>query len=240
MSQIPNVPERPMSWPTDGTDATTEKTADPPYPDAESAELVHARQRLLQENLILMWGVVRREQEALERLHDQFGGSVLGVCTRILHDQAEAEEVAADVFWELWERPYRYNPRRGSLLTYLMLLTRSRAIDRLRSRGRLHANIVHRDLNDGADEASGDTSNESSPPMESMALQELRRDVHAELKKLPEEQREAIELCFFHGLSHQQAADALNVPLGTIKTRIRQGLIRLREALPRMKEGVIR
>jgi RNA polymerase sigma-70 factor (ECF subfamily) len=147
---------------------------------------------------------------------------VLALCRRILADPTEAEDAALDSFVQLWERSDRYDPSRASPLTYLLTIARSRAIDRLRARRR---GLVPVDWTDETLPVPG-----SSPPSAyDAALEtEQRERVQAALRALGERERRAVELSFYHGLSHREIAERLVLPLGTVKTRIRQGLIRLR------------
>ena len=175
----------------------------------------------------LLDGMSAGDTRALERLYGLFSGLVHGLALRILLDPAEAEEVTQDVFLYLWQQPRRFDPTRGNLTSYLAALTRSRSIDRLRARdsqGRRQQGLA---LEAGATAAR----DESADPLENMLLGERRRRVQAGLAALPEEQQQALEIAYFEGLSHVEIAARLGIPLGTVKTRIRQGMIRLRAAM---------
>jgi RNA polymerase sigma-70 factor (ECF subfamily) len=164
------------------------------------------------------------EQEAFTRLYDATSGAVYGLALRILRDSAEAEEVALDVFLQVWRDAGRYDPARGSPLTWLLLLTRSRAIDRLRARGPVRRAETALDEGDGpADAAHG--------PGEASWVAQQGAIVRRALAELPVEQRLAIELAFFEGLTHVEISERLSLPVGTTKTRIRLGMTKLREAL---------
>jgi RNA polymerase sigma-70 factor (ECF subfamily) len=159
---------------------------------------------------------------ALERLYRRYGPAVLALCRRILGDPTEAEDAALDSFVQVWERSDRYDPSRASPLTYLMTIARSRAIDRLRARRRAPVPV------DWTDEAwpAGESSRQD--PYDAALAAERRERVQAALRALGERERRAVELSFYDGLSHREIAERLVLPLGTVKTRIRQGLIRLR------------
>ncbi len=171
----------------------------------------------------LMERVAARDPAALRRLFDRHASLVLALIVRILHDRAEAEEVMVDVFWELWDRSGRYDATRGSPLTYLTTLARSRAIDRRRSRGR--AASVDRDA------AAPAAAPLSHQPESGAVADENRALVKRALLSLDSAQREMIEYAFYDGLTHTEIAEKLGKPLGTVKTHIRQGLIRLRQSL---------
>jgi len=173
----------------------------------------------------LMDAVAARDQRALASLYDRHSGAVFGLCLRILREREEAEEATCDVFIELWNRSSRFDRDRGHPLAYLLNLARSRAIDRLRSRGRRNRLIVVRD-----EAESHDTPSPSSPLADTMTAEMRSRLEHA-LSGLQPGQKRALELAYFDGMSHSEIATALNEPLGTVKTRIRQGLLRMRETL---------
>ena len=174
--------------------------------------------------------VVRRMAEgdgqALATLYDRHSRVTFSLALRILAEPLEAEEVVQDVFAQAWRQASRFDRSRGAVVAWLLMMTRSRAIDRLRARrGQPPLEGDHPSaLRDAADTA---------PPVDLALLtaDDLVR-VRAALDALPEAQRMAIELAFHEGLTHTEVAERLEQPLGTIKTRIRVGLLRLRAALP--------
>ena len=155
-----------------------------------------------------------------------------GLALRILGDAGAAEEVTADVYLQIWRRAVTYDPARGAPLGWLLTLARSRAIDRLRT------GATRRMRTERLRHAMAMPSNESGPE-ERSALSERRRLVRAALGRLPAEQRRTIELAFFAGLSHGEIADDLRQPLGTVKTRIRLGMMRLRQTLAEAGKGAL-
>jgi RNA polymerase sigma-70 factor, ECF subfamily len=175
------------------------------------------------DDFALMEGIAARDASALQRMYDKHSPLVLALCIRVLHDRAEAEDVLVDVFWELWDRANRYDPRRGNPLTYLTTLARSRAIDRRRSKGRVHPVDL--------DATSPATAPASDSPESGIVAGENAVLVKKALLGLDPAQRQAIECAFYDGLSHTEIAEKLGKPLGTVKTYIRQGLIRLRQSL---------
>jgi RNA polymerase sigma-70 factor (ECF subfamily) len=187
-------------------------------------------------DLRLMESIKAGDAAALETLYARYARTVLGVCRRILGDPRDAEEAMLDAFAQIWEQGDRYDPGRASPLSYLMTVARSRAIDRARAVGR-----VGRWISDEDEGLLGDLDRDDpapAGPLSSLLSAESRGVVEAALGRLPADQREAVELAFFEGLSHREVADRLAAPLGTVKTRIRQGLIRLRDGLdPAAREG---
>jgi RNA polymerase sigma-70 factor (ECF subfamily) len=172
----------------------------------------------------LMEQLESRDPAALESLYDRYAGIVYTLAFRMLHDREEVDELLSDVFLELWLRADRYDPSRGAPITYIMTLARSRAIDRQRvvasrSRGRVVLDL----------EAEALCSNAN--PCELAVSTENVRRVRDALCSLDPLYREAVRLSFFDGLSHTQIAKQLDKPLGTVKTYVRQGLIRLRNSL---------
>ena len=171
--------------------------------------------------------IVRRvaegDQAAIAELYDRYRQVVFGLALRVLRDRGEAEEVHLDTFLQVWRTASRYDPGRGSVSAWLMTLTRSRAIDRLRARPR--PAMATEDLGAAAADAG------APGPEEAMEQVLRQRRVTRALSALSEPQQRAIALAYYRGLSHAEIAATLGVPLGTIKTRIRGGLRALRDSL---------
>jgi RNA polymerase sigma-70 factor (ECF subfamily) len=172
--------------------------------------------------------LARREAHALEVLYARYSAYVMGISLRILGSREEAEEVVQDVFWQLWNAGLEYDPARGRFSTWLFSVARFRCLDRLRRRGRGIERASEAELD--ATAAPNDQEGEAF-------LIERSKEVRAVLVKLPGEQRAAIELAFFHGLTHLEIAERTGDALGTVKSRIRRGLARLRDALPHLAGG---
>lgn len=192
------------------------------------SESVELEPLLTSDGSELLVAVRLGDRAAFRALYDRFGAELLALCERILHHRADAEDAVADVFWEVWKRRDRYDVARGPARPYLMTLARSRAIDRLRSqaaRPESRADAGRR-LTDQEELAAA-----APAPEESAAHGETRTRIIAALAQLDARQREAMELSYYEGLSHQQIADRLGAPLGTVKTHIRKGLMKLRYAL---------
>jgi RNA polymerase sigma-70 factor (ECF subfamily) len=172
---------------------------------------------------LLLARVAARDPEALAGLFDRHGAAVLGLLSRMLGRDGEAEEVLQEVFLWVWQHPLRYDPSRSGLRGWLLVLARSRALDVLRaSRSRRLREVGVALERPAALEPV---------PLEALEERERRRRIAAALGRLPPEQRQCIELAFFAGLSHSQVAARLSQPLGTVKSRIQLGMAKLRAAL---------
>jgi RNA polymerase sigma-70 factor, ECF subfamily len=166
------------------------------------------------------------DQSALGALYDESSRHVYGVALSVLRDPADAEEVTLDVYSQVWRSAAVYSSQRGSVVAWLLTLARSRAIDRLRSR----ANRQKRE--EPIEESQQQTfSTTGATPEEAAAAVQTRQRIQNALRGLPQDQREAVELAYFSGLTHSELAVHLRQPLGTIKTRIRMGMMKLRESL---------
>jgi RNA polymerase sigma-70 factor (ECF subfamily) len=180
---------------------------------------------------ILIEKVAAGDDSALASLYDSTSRMIFGLLLRILNNVAAAEEVLIDVYVQVWRQASSYDRRRGSPMAWLIMIARSRAIDRLRS-GR-----QEREREEPLSQISTDRSSAPSPE-EVAAASELSRLVRSALSALSPEQREVIELAYYSGLSHSEIAEKLRQPLGTVKTRIRLGMMKLREMLkPVLSEG---
>jgi RNA polymerase sigma-70 factor (ECF subfamily) len=172
--------------------------------------------------------IARGDEEALRALYDDVGPLVLGLASGVLKEETESEETLVDVFVQIWQQAERYDPARGSVVSWIAMLARTRAIDRRRRRARQQ--VVALSTQD--DRIGSHTPRETAPgPAEVFQAGEDRERIRQALDSLPAEQRRAIEAAFFGGLSHSDVARELGEPLGTIKTRIRAGLAALRRNL---------
>ena len=161
-------------------------------------------------------------QEALARLYDETSSVLNGLLLRILERPEDAEEVLLDVYMKAWKYAARYSEKRGSVQAWLMIMARNAAIDRIRQKRAQPKTLAFEP------EATPEPESTEASPEEQTAERERRRRVQIVLRELPPEQREVVELAFFGGLTHAELAEHLREPLGTIKSRIRMGLIRLR------------
>ncbi len=183
--------------------------------------------------------------DALGVLYDRFGPGAHAFARALVGGAAdEADDVTAAVFAQLWRSAARYDAARGSVAAWVTMVTRARALDHVRARKR-RVRLEERAADDAAGFAAAGSAptavplgGSGEPPDAAVERAEVARAVRGSLAALPEAQRRAIELAFFGGLSHADVAAALGQPLGTVKTRIRSGLQKLREALrPFLAEG---
>lgn len=172
----------------------------------------------------LIRAVAGGSEKALSELYDRYASSLLALAVRILRDPADAEEVLQEIFVHVWNRADRYDPARSSVSTWLVLIARSRAIDRLRSR-----KVSERTTTAAQQESS---SNHTSPEGASnVFVHERRKRLREEMKKLPQEQSEVLELAFYRGMTQSEISASTGVPLGTVKTRTLLAMKKLRKAL---------
>jgi RNA polymerase sigma-70 factor (ECF subfamily) len=167
------------------------------------------------------------DKAAFGELYDRFSRPLYSLAMKVVGNSAEAEDLVQEVFVELWEKAGDFDASRAQPFTWAVSIIRNKSIDRLRSRTRRGA-IVDRSGEDIADRAMGLTASDAR---ESAWFNESADLIREAFTDLPEEQRTAIELAYFEGLSQSEIADRLAQPLGTIKARIRRGLSRLRDRL---------
>ena len=162
-----------------------------------------------------------KDDAALMALYQRYGGFVKGMAYRVLQDDSQAEEITQDIFLKLWRQPERWDPSLAKLSTWLMAITRNAAIDRLRAEKR-RPFYAAKTTDDAAAQLTQDAVANDPLWYDGQLLRHY-------LSLLPEEQQNLIEMAFFQGLSHTELAETLDLPLGTVKTRLRRGLQRLRE-----------
>jgi RNA polymerase sigma-70 factor (ECF subfamily) len=193
----------------------------PALPRADEAELLRR--------------IAAGDERALGELYDRWSSRVHALVFRLLRDRDDAEDVVEDVFWQAWRQAARYEPARGSASAWLMSIARTRALDRLRSASRRREAPVADESARAA--AAAAPAPPSSGPVAEVESAERRTRVLAALAELPAEQREALELAYYEGLSQTEIADRTGQPLGTVKTRMRLALRKLRERLSALRDG---
>lgn len=175
----------------------------------------------------------RGDQASLRFFHDRYRDLVFTVALRVCGQECDAETVLVTVFWEIWKNPSSWNPQRGSARTYLLLLARSRALDLMRSEwGRAK---VQREAGEELSFIHSQRSAEPDPS-DQFASKSQTAGLREATQTLSPDMREALDMAFFDGLTHGEIADRLEIPLGTVKTRIRRGLVQLREHLAKTKD----
>lgn len=172
------------------------------------------------------------DESALGALYDRHATLLHSVALRIVGDPDDAEEVVEEAFWQAWRQAARYEPGRGAISTWLVMICRTRAVDRVRARRRFAAERWD-ELPDAAS-TGGDPA--PATPLDDAEAGELRRMVAEVMAALPPEQRETVELAYFGGMSQTEIAGVTGQPLGTVKTRARLALGKLRNALSALRE----
>ena len=176
------------------------------------------------ETSALIARIAAGDRDAFSRFYDLLAPTAFGLIRRVLRDPEAAAEVLQEVFWQVWREAPQYDPKRGSPEAWLVMRAKTRAIDRLRSIRRRDRTFVA--------PVDDSVARSSEEPAENPAVvAEDRELVHTALAQLPEPQRRVIEMAFFEGLTQSEIAIRLREPLGTVKTRARLGLERLRGAL---------
>ena len=174
--------------------------------------------------------MARGDESAFASLYDRYSPILFGLLLRILRDRPEAEDCLQEVFLQIWQRAPSFDPARGRAFTWLVTLARSRAIDRLRSAG----------ARTRTEQAAFAEQVDTVADADAEAFRsEQGAFVRGALAEIPEEQRRALLLAYFEGLSQSEIAARLGQPLGTVKTRMRTGMMRLRELLRGQFEGTL-
>lgn len=188
-------------------------------------------------DLLLLAEIARKNEDALIRLYDKYRRSVYSMLLRIVKIESEAEELLQDVFMQVWEKAELFDAERGYFDTWLFTLTHNKAINTLRSRlYKKNAQEDRKDIQDLAAVVTPLTTQETTP----LSVQEAaddRKAVLDALDKIPSDQRDALMLAYYEGFSQSEIAEKLGVPLGTIKTRMRQGMIKLQGLLRELRRN---
>lgn len=179
------------------------------------------------EDASLVARIAQGDRVAFAELYDRFNRPLFATALRILREPTDAEDVVHDIFLVIWEKASTFDPSRGSAFAWAVTLTRNKSIDRQRSRVR-RADLLNQapveDLPVGANSVPSDSA-------DSLWVQEKAAAVRSAIRRLPPEQQKALELAYFSGLTQQEISERLKEPLGTVKARIRRGLLKLRDVL---------
>jgi RNA polymerase sigma-70 factor (ECF subfamily) len=170
---------------------------------------------------MLLRRVARGDQDAFEQVYEHVAGPVYGMVLRVVRDPAQSEEVAQEVLVDVWRTAPRFDPDRGSAMTWVMTLAHRRAVDRVRSAQAAAAR----------EERVARLDRDHDEVAEYVEARLEREQVRRCLGSLTELQRESVTLAYYSGYTYREVAELLNVPVGTVKTRMRDGLIRMRDCL---------
>ena len=187
---------------------------------------------LAQDDASLLARMKAGDEQALGVLYDRWHPMVHGVVTRILKSRDDVDDVVEEAFWQAWRQAVRYESSRGTVQTWLLTIARSRALDRVRSLKRLREEPLE---GDNGQLLVQQVSAEGNPALDAEAM-ERRAIIGGALAELPAEQREALELGYFGGLSQSEIAERTGQPLGTVKTRMRLAMQKLRGRLVTLRE----
>ncbi len=172
----------------------------------------------------LLLAVAKHDRDAFDALHKRYHGVLFSTAYKVLNDETDAEDVVQDVMVQIWDKAGMYDPKRGRPLTWAVTLTRNKAIDRLRSSQRRFR------LKDEYERESKLVRKQTDvDSVEKVNVRERGRIVRSAVMELSTEQRQAIEMAFFGGLTQNEIAEELEQPLGTIKARIRRGMMKLKK-----------
>lgn len=188
----------------------------------ETAQQIADREMILR--------ISRGDQTAFSALYDRLSDPLYSLALKMLGDASDAQDALQEVFVQIWSRARTYDREKSSVFSWAVLLTRSRAIDRLRARAR-RLRVVGGSTADEAERAEATYASTLETASDTVNRNDEAARVRSLLNNLPSEQREAIELAFFGHLTHHEIAAQLGQPLGTVKARIRRGLLKLREQL---------
>jgi len=195
-------------------------------------ELSYSREvRSNAEDVALIRRMCDADETALGALYDRWVRSLYSLVFHLLKDADEAEDVVEETFWQAWRKASSYEPSRGAVSTWLLTIGRRRALDRLRAKGR------RREESMSQTGVLADVASSLPDPLQAVEGSERRSHVRAALNELPEEQRSVLELGYFQGLSQTEIAEMTGQPLGTVKTRMRLAMQKLREPLSMYREG---
>ena len=202
----------------------TDRACSPRFVGEVSLDAVGGREKSTAQDVMLLGRVARRDTLAFEQVYDRFSRPMFSMVLRIVRSRPEAEDVLQDAFFAIWNRAPNYRPDRGSPFSWIATIMRHKAIDRLRSQIRRDKRLV--------EDIPACTEDEAAPGgLAPLIATETERAVRSALATLGPGEHRAIELSFFDGLTHPEIAAQLGIPAGTVKARIRRGMLKLRTKL---------
>jgi RNA polymerase sigma-70 factor, ECF subfamily len=202
----------------------------PPYPNTSIVDILSRNEKMVTDDELVR-RMAEGDEQALGVFYDRWNPMVHAVVLRILRQRDDVEDVVEEAFWQAWRQSNRYDAARGAVQTWLLTIARSRALDRVRSLKRLREEPLEGERGDLVVQLASER--DASMGAESA---EQRKIVLAALAELPDEQREALELGYYSGLSQSEIADRTGQPLGTIKTRMRLAMQKLKVRLQVLRE----
>lgn len=209
-------------------------------PSAANAHLMNAcnlpppEPAIAKQDADLMHAIAAREPEALSTLYDRYSGILKALIIRVIHDEAEADDLLQEIFMQIWRQAKNYSQKKGQALGWIVTLTRRRAIDRLRKRQAYHRVTERLELEVEHQPDAWIHNRIDDDILHSDLREFLRRRIEA----LPALQRQAIDLAFFKGMSQREIAIHTGTPLGTIKTRLELGLRKLYDSIRGLREKI--
>ena len=176
------------------------------------------------DDVALIRRMCETDETALGALYDRWARALYSLVLHLLKDPNEAEDVVEETFWQAWRKASSYEPSKGAVSTWLLTIGRRKALDRIRAKKRQKEDPIER-------EKFAELASSANDPSQDAEGRELRENVRSALRELPDEQREVLELGYFKGMSQSEIAEATGQPLGTVKTRMRLAMQKLREPL---------
>lgn len=183
---------------------------------------------------VLFQRMAEQDQAALAEIYDRYAKVVYTVACRILKNPTEAEDVTQEIFIQLWKKSSSYHSKTGTALSWIITMTRNKSIDRLRSQKK-HSHLSDQDVEQS--QSTPEETEKNNLFFHPLLQKEKRTLIQKALTTLPKDQYKAIELAFFSGFTQKEIAQKLNQPLGTIKARIRRGMMQLRKPLQELREN---
>ncbi len=191
------------------------------------AALGKARHAGSEKEIKLMRRIKAKDDKALEELYDLYNRLLFGMIISIVKSREEAEDVLQEVFVKIWEKAVTFDENRGNVYSWIVTLTRNKAIDRIRSKGYKTQQKATRDVDDPMFTLEGNKAD----PLESTIFSDRAELVKKALSMIPESQSEVLKIAYYRGMSQSEISEYLDIPLGTVKSRMRQGMIKLKDIL---------